>query len=49
MTLAELIEKLTNLKALYLSDNQLTSIPNEISQLTNLTYFYLSGNRTTSL
>ena len=41
---------LTNLKGLYLIDNQLTGeIPAELGNLTNLTGLYLSGNQLTGL
>ena len=43
------IWQLTSLRALDLSDNQLTSLPAEIGQLTSLEVLDLSGNQLTSL
>ena len=39
----------TNLSTLYLFDNQLTSLPDEIGNLTNLKTLYLFNNQLTSL
>lgn len=43
------IKLLTNLKYLYLSDNQLTNVPDEVYQLTKLNSLFLSCNKLTSI
>ena len=43
------IGRLSALRKLHLSGNQLTSVPAEIGQLTSLTELYLRGNRLTSV
>ena len=43
------IGRLSALRTLDLTDNQLTSVPAEIWQLTSLTWLHLSGNRLTGV
>ena len=43
------MEEMTNLKWLYLNNNNLTSIPQSIGYLTNLQTLYLSNNNLTSI
>ena len=47
-TVPEVLGNLTNLKRLYLFDNQLTgTIPDELGNLTNLKSLHISGNQLT--
>ena len=48
-SLAESIGELTNLKYLYLYQNNLTSLPESIGELTNLQSLHLQNNQLTSL
>ena len=45
----KIIEKLTGLKKLYLSSNQLTSVPDSLVNLSSLTHLALEFNRLTSV